>query len=146
MTTPEHNIAPASPIPAHLPVITGVLGVIFGIAALVLLLCVITLDIVTAPCNFAAIASASFAGVSWMTKMALRTIEHQRACFEANRTASSAEVSEALKKVHKEVDKLKTQWQRAMVAQASAGIFGPPQAGRSPHQLDVIEGGRNGMG
>ncbi|MEV4052987.1 hypothetical protein AB0J55_17525 [Amycolatopsis sp. NPDC049688] len=145
MTTPQHNVAPASPISSHLPLVTGSLGVVFGIAALVLLLCVITLDITTAPMIFTAITAASCGGVSWMSKLALWTIEHQQACFEANRQASTAEIDGALKKVHKEVKELKSQWQRAMVARASAEIFGPPQTG-SVHQLGVVEGGLNGMG
>jgi hypothetical protein len=143
-TTPQSSAtyAPASSIGPHVQVALAVGAGLFGLAALVLLLCVITMEISGAPMAFAGLTAAFLGAAAVMVTCARRVIQYQRDCFVANREASRAEVTAALKKVHKEVESLKAKWERAELDRVSAAIH----VQERPHRLDVIDGGRNGMG
>lgn len=143
MTAPTTQpTAPSSPIATHVTVALGGAGAIFGLAALVLMLCVITRGMPTAPMNFTVVLGATLAGASCIVWTGQRVIRHQRTCYEANRAASKAEITAALKKVHKEVEGIRTMWQAVEVARVSAAI----QAQETPNRLGVITGGGNGLG
>lgn len=143
MTAPTtQTVAPASPIATHITVIFGGVGAIVGIAALVLMLCVITVGMPTAPMNFAVVSGATFAGASCIVWTGERVIRHQTACFQSNRAASKAEIAGALKKVHKEIEAIRGEWNAAEVARVSALLDQDKPGGR----FGVINGGGNGVG
>ncbi|WP_372673154.1 hypothetical protein [Amycolatopsis kentuckyensis] len=135
-------VPPASPIAPHIAAVLAGVGAIGGLAALVLLLFVITAGLPLAVMNFSAILAATFACSSCIVWTGQRVIRHQAACYEANRAASKTEIAAALKKVHKEVDGFRAEWQAQQVARVSAAIFEQEQQTR----FGVINGGGNGMG
>lgn len=136
MTAPTtQSPAPISPISTHISVALGGAGAIFGIAALVLMLCVITRGMPTAPMNFAIVVGATLAGSSCIIWTGQRVIQHQTACYLANRAASKAEIDAAMKKVHKDIEKIRETWQAREVARVSAAI----QAQEQPNRLGVIK-------
>ncbi|WP_086848345.1 hypothetical protein [Amycolatopsis kentuckyensis] len=143
-TTPQTTAAdvPAPPIGPHVTVLLAAGAAVFGLAALVLLLFVITMKISGAPMAFAGLVATALGVAAAVVHCARRVTQYQRDCYVANREASRAEVKTALKKVHQEVDSLKARWERAELARVSAAVV----AQERPHRLDVINGGGNGLG